>query len=300
MEFKKCSINGVVYDGRSRNGRLGASTDSGLLSTGVSEDAPISPLQSSKSMFSFRAAWLEGVHESLGQREVHQSTTKLSIDPSDPPKDDTKSGKQSYNAGWFDPEINEYLVNPALGNSPHGTAVRDFMTLLSVCHTVLAEEKQDAAAEEKKNDVVETGSKPETAATDAPMVTGEQKADSPKVLAYKAQSPDEACLVTLAAEMGYIFKGREQNSDGEGSTIVVDAVGTELRYRLMHIIEFDSDRKRMSVIVRTPSIVPGKQGDVILFCKGADTVIFERLLPGQTDMVTRTTNHLERFAQDGR
>lgn len=45
----------------------------------------------------------------------------------------------------------------------------------------------------------------------------------------------------------------------------------EHRYQLLHILEFSSDRKRMSVIVRTPS------GKIKLFCKGADTVIYERL-----------------------
>lgn len=45
----------------------------------------------------------------------------------------------------------------------------------------------------------------------------------------------------------------------------------EHRYQLLHVLEFNSDRKRMSVIVRTPS------GKIKLFCKGADTVIYERL-----------------------
>lgn len=45
----------------------------------------------------------------------------------------------------------------------------------------------------------------------------------------------------------------------------------EHRYQLLHILEFSSERKRMSVIVRTPS------GKIKLFCKGADTVIYERL-----------------------
>ena len=45
----------------------------------------------------------------------------------------------------------------------------------------------------------------------------------------------------------------------------------EHRYQLLHVLEFSSDRKRMSVIVRTPS------GKIKLFCKGADTVIYERL-----------------------
>jgi P-type E1-E2 ATPase len=44
-----------------------------------------------------------------------------------------------------------------------------------------------------------------------------------------------------------------------------------LKYELLHVIEFNSDRKRMSVIVRDP------EGQVVLMCKGADSIIAERL-----------------------
>jgi hypothetical protein len=47
------------------------------------------------------------------------------------------------------------------------------------------------------------------------------------------------------------------------------------------------------VIVRTAD------NNVILFCKGADTIIFERLLSGQENMVNLTSTHLEGFAQEG-
>jgi phospholipid-translocating ATPase len=39
------------------------------------------------------------------------------------------------------------------------------------------------------------------------------------------------------------------------------------------VIEFNSDRKRMSVIVRD------SEGRVIIYCKGADSKIKERLAP---------------------
>jgi phospholipid-translocating ATPase len=93
--------------------------------------------------------------------------------------------------------------------------------------------------------------------------------------------------------MGFIFKGRSQNSETQTNEMIVDVLGKEERFELYNVIEFDSDRKRMSVIVRTP------ENDIILFCKGADTVIFERLMPGQNDIVAATNKQLELFAQDG-
>lgn len=44
-------------------------------------------------------------------------------------------------------------------------------------------------------------------------------------------------------------------------------------YEVLQVLEFTSTRKRMSVIVRTPS------GKIRLMCKGADNVICERLAP---------------------
>ena len=55
---------------------------------------------------------------------------------------------------------------------------------------------------------------------------------------------------------------------------MIDAWGTEKRYKLLNLIEFDSTRKRMSVIVRTP------EDKLVLVCKGADSIIEKRLSPG--------------------
>lgn len=50
--------------------------------------------------------------------------------------------------------------------------------------------------------------------------------------------------------------------------------GEVLKYKLMHVFEFNSDRKRMSVIVRTPD------NRIMIVCKGADSIINARLEPG--------------------
>ena len=55
--------------------------------------------------------------------------------------------------------------------------------------------------------------------------------------------------------------------------MVCDAWGDERRYRLLNVIEFDSTRKRMSVIVRTP------EDKIMVICKGADSIIEKRLKP---------------------
>ncbi|XP_006019155.1 phospholipid-transporting ATPase IC isoform X2 [Alligator sinensis] len=86
-------------------------------------------------------------------------------------------------------------------------------------------------------------------------------------LNYQAASPDEGALVTAARNFGFVFLSRTQN------TITISEMGIERTYDVLAILDFNSDRKRMSVIVREPD------GRIRLYCKGADTVIYERLHP---------------------
>ncbi|XP_013801370.1 phospholipid-transporting ATPase IC [Apteryx mantelli] len=87
-------------------------------------------------------------------------------------------------------------------------------------------------------------------------------------LNYQAASPDEGALVTAARNFGYVFLSRTQN------TITISEMGIERTYDVLAILDFNSDRKRMSVIVRE------SEGNIRLYCKGADTVIYQRLHPG--------------------
>jgi len=66
----------------------------------------------------------------------------------------------------------------------------------------------------------------------------------------------------------------------------------ERRYKLLNVIEFDSTRKRMSVIVRTP------EGKILILCKGADSIIEKRLLPDQKSLA-KTKEYLDDFAETG-
>lgn len=54
---------------------------------------------------------------------------------------------------------------------------------------------------------------------------------------------------------------------------MIEYKGKTLKYKLLHVIEFNSDRKRMSVIVRT------EDGRIMIVCKGADSIIHPRLAP---------------------
>ncbi|XP_021322580.1 phospholipid-transporting ATPase ID isoform X2 [Danio rerio] len=130
-------------------------------------------------------------------------------------------------------------------------AVHEFFRVLSLCHTVMSEEKSE----------------------------GE--------LVYKAQSPDEGALVTAARNFGFVFRSRTPG------TITTQELGKAVTYTLLAILDFNNIRKRMSVIVRNP------EGRIRLYCKGADTVLLERLHSCNHEVMTITSDHLNEYAVDG-
>jgi len=111
--------------------------------------------------------------------------------------------------------------------------------------------------------------------------------DPPRI-DFKAQSPDEAALVATARDLGYTVLGN--TNDG----IRVNIQGDERHYQILNTLEFNSTRKRMSAIVRMPD------NKIILFCKGADSMIYSRLSRGDQQELRRiTAEHLEMFAREG-
>jgi phospholipid-translocating ATPase len=112
--------------------------------------------------------------------------------------------------------------------------------------------------------------------------------NEPFTVDYKAESPDEAALVAAARDVGFPFIGR--NNTG----IDIEVMGQAERYIPLRVLEFNSTRKRMSVIVRNPD------GKIVLYCKGADSVIYSRLARDHDpELKATTTRDLEAFANGG-
>ncbi|XP_015299429.1 phospholipid-transporting ATPase IG isoform X4 [Macaca fascicularis] len=131
-----------------------------------------------------------------------------------------------------------------------------FLRALCLCHTV----------EIKTNDAVD-------GATESAELT------------YISSSPDEIALVKGAKKYGFTFLG---NRNGH---MRVENQRKEIEeYELLHTLNFDAVRRRMSVIVKT------QEGDILLFCKGADSAVFPRV---QNHEIELTKVHVERNAMDG-
>ncbi|KAI9831322.1 MAG: hypothetical protein M1819_005096 [Sarea resinae] len=89
---------------------------------------------------------------------------------------------------------------------------------------------------------------------------------------FQAASPDELALVKAAQELGFLVVDRQSGT----ITLKTFPLGRNAEpafetYEILNVIEFSSKRKRMSIIVRLPD------RRICIFCKGADTIVMQRL-----------------------
>lgn len=146
------------------------------------------------------------------------------------------------------PSARTHILQPELGTAellqyiqhrPYtlfAQKVRFFVLSIALCHTCFPEKKRDGEIE------------------------------------YQAASPDEQALVRAAQDLGYVM------IDRQNSTITVKSLPqsycdepTFETYQILDVIEFSSNRKRMSVIVRMPD------HRICVFCKGADSTLIQLL-----------------------
>ncbi|KAL4633308.1 hypothetical protein ACB092_04G113900 [Castanea dentata] len=112
-------------------------------------------------------------------------------------------------------------------------------------------------------------------------------------LSYEAESPDEAAFVIAARELGFEFYERTQTSILLHEFHPISGRKVQRSYKLLNILEFSSSRKRMSVIVRN------MEGKLLLLCKGADSVMFERLTKNGKEFEEQTQEHINEYANAG-
>ena len=119
-------------------------------------------------------------------------------------------------------------------NSLFARKAKQYILAVALCHTCLPEHKEDGSFE------------------------------------FQAASPDELALVRAAQELGYLVINRTTQT----ITLKInhpEGRDEELKFEILDVIEFNSTRKRMSIVVRHPD------GRIAVICKGADSAILPRL-----------------------
>ncbi|XP_041586809.1 phospholipid-transporting ATPase IH isoform X5 [Vulpes lagopus] len=149
-------------------------------------------------------------------------------------------------------------------DSSPGTSAREreelFFRALCLCHTIQVKDDDD--------------------------VDGPRKSpDSGKSCTYISSSPDEVALVEGIQRLGFTYLRLKDNY-----MEILNRENDMERFELLEILSFDSVRRRMSVIVKSAT------GEIYLFCKGADSSIFPRVIEGKVDQIRA---RVERNAVEG-
>ncbi|KAM9354543.1 phospholipid-transporting ATPase VD [Pholidichthys leucotaenia] len=154
----------------------------------------------------------------------------------------------------------------------------------------------EAATWEEDEDFMESKTRPDGDLQATPP-TGDED-DAVDNLLYEAESPDEAALVHAARAYRCTLRGRS----AEGLVVDLPGIGS-LAVQLLHVLPFDSNRKRMSVVVRHPLT-----GQVVVYSKGADSVIMdlaerpegvEHSQEMYRHIREQTQKHLDAYAREG-
>ena len=91
-----------------------------------------------------------------------------------------------------------------------------------------------------------------------------KKFENKKILEYISSSSDEKCLINFGRYCGFIYKIKTNN------IITIERNNKDIKLKKCHILEFTSERRRMSVIIKNEN---NKNGKYYLYIKGSDNVI---------------------------
>ncbi|CAG8451897.1 8946_t:CDS:10 [Scutellospora calospora] len=334
MEFRQCSIGGKIYG---RNGWAGK-TDANIgREIATNNDKPD---DNEINYMDKNEIWKQYMNEMKNLFDPKYSSTNSDFLTFVDPEifRDLREGKSIDENEDYNVEFNN---DDSIDNQKRAQLVKEFFTLLAVCHTVVVDtitDESDSTTSSSDKSKTSANGVHSDQTSESNLYPIEEEKVSPnhstfdvtlkKVkhsftnlkssfkgldpmsslmapkgkkqeifdktvkhnLVYKAESPDEAALVSAAKNVGFAFLGRTAES------MTIDIFGQEYVFDILNVLEFNSSRKRMSIIVRRPKELGG---GIILFCKGADNVIFERLASGQEQLIEKTTVDIENFSNDG-
>ncbi|CAE8722507.1 unnamed protein product [Polarella glacialis] len=205
--------------------------------------------------------------------------------------------------------------------------INQFFLCLAICHTATTESVSASPTQRRPNSAGAKMDGQMDAYGDPCMkrMSEVEKAERVKLIVeanntcFKSPSPDEEALLAMARDYGFFFRFRS------GNKIHLNIRGEEQVFSVVMINDFTSDRKRMSILVQkvtndngatssnltnqndcagerdthvpkkddqTFGHLPDFGGQYILFAKGADNVMLERLRCSHQDGLSEDSNSL--------
>ena len=268
MKLQQCSVGGVSYGAGRR--RLVKDPSQPLDDKTAFRDDRVHVALAAIAARERRKVDAKKMARLLGGAAAEVEEAKLGLPSSNsaPARLSEQGGSQSPKQSYLSELAKNASDEEIRQLEAHGDAMDDFLTCLTVCHTVVVERQKDGT------------------------------------LTYQAESPDEGALVYGARPLGLELVDRTASTISVSVEGVFGAEGENndgryiRQYEVLATNGFDPTRKRMSIIVRD-----GRDGRIILFCKGADNKMIDVLRGGvdgeQKDSIRKLNSHLDGFARTG-
>ncbi|EGR30728.1 phospholipid-translocating p-type flippase family protein, putative [Ichthyophthirius multifiliis] len=151
---------------------------------------------------------------------------------------------------------NKFFQNFSDKNNPEYQNILKTLKILALTHTVIIEIKNENGEKEQ---------------------------------IYNASSPDELALVNFAKYCGVEFKGIDEEQN-----ILYQIKGINKQVKLLHVFQFDSTRKRQSVLIQDL-----ESNKIFLFCKGADSVLLALIDKQKSQKIEETEKNLDDYGNIG-
>jgi len=196
--------------------------------------------------------------------KIGESTSSISISDSTPKPLSISAASLSSEAanamfypdpkfGFSDPSLLEALKNPY---HPQHIQTTNAVMTLALCHGVQVTITDDNPENTNPNASIKK---------DPSILKNKQDVLS---IEYQSASPDEVALVQAARALGYVLLARDETS----ITLQILDQPTPIRYEILAVNEFNSTRKRMSILLKSPI-----DGSIFLLTKGADSSMIPRI-----------------------
>ena len=114
---------------------------------------------------------------------------------------------------------------------------------------------------------------------------------------YVCSSTDEKCLLNFARYCGYIFVERTLDNTISIEKIMNQNKLVKLNYKISNILEFTSERQRMSVIIKSKD---AEDNDIyLLYIKGSDYILNKKVANKESSIYKNISKKIKEYSENG-
>ena len=128
-------------------------------------------------------------------------------------------------------------------------------------------------------------------------VIDNNKFNTQKEIEYLCSSSDEKCLLNFARFCGYTFMDRSVDNVISIEKVVEQSKIYKINYSISNILEFTSERQRMSVIIKSKD--RNGKDNYLLYIKGSDYIINKKVANKQTNIYKSISNKIKEYSEKG-